>query len=141
MAAKVRVFNDNTHPLHEIFKGEEVKLESKDYWRDKNGKIKEMDIYEANDFRGQYHAVPFDGSGKMLSDSKYYKMIKIEKVSEESALETAANVFTCMMKGCKHVSPSTEELDAHVKVRHPSAETLILPEEDAHIKAKKTKTA
>lgn len=135
--AKVKVFNLNTHPLHEIFKGEEVLIESNDYWRDKKGNVKEMDIYEANDFKGQYHPVPFDGSGKMLNDPRYFKMIRMDQV-EAGSMEEEDEIpsFRCMAKECKHVSPSSEELEAHIKVRHPTVETLILPDEDKAIRSR-----
>lgn len=141
MNNKVKVFNLNTHPLHEIFKGEEVKIEPQDYWRDKNGNIKIMDIFEANDYKGQYAPVPFDGSGKMLNDPRYFKMLKLEPVAdgfdgEDNEPETVT--FKCMAKDCNHISPSPEELTAHIKVRHPSVETLVLPEID-HVLKKKSK--
>jgi hypothetical protein len=134
---KVTVFNLNVHPLHEMFKGDEVLIQANDYWRDKDGKIREIDIYEANDFKGQYHPVPFDGSGKMLEDSRYFKKIRMDKVQTEvDSEEEDTPAFKCMAAQCKHVSPSPEELTAHIKVRHPSEETLVLPEEDREIRAK-----
>lgn len=142
MSQKVRIKNTNCHPLHELFKGEEVKIEAGDYWRDKSGKVKEIDIFEANDFRGTYKPVPFDGSGKMLEDPKYYKKILMEPVCDESDVsddEDDSPVFKCMAKECKHISPSSEELDAHIKVRHPSAERLVLPEVDKEMKRHKAK--
>lgn len=139
MSNKVTVYNMNIHPLHEMFKGEEILIEPQDYWRDKKGNIKELDIYEANDFRGQYHPVPFDGSGKMINDPKHFKMLKMDPVDkmETSDDEDDAPAFKCMAKECKHVSPSSEELDAHIKVRHPAAEKLVMPEIDREIKKKK----
>lgn len=134
---KVKVYNFNCHPLNEMFKGEEVHIGANDYWRDKAGKIKEVDIYEANDYRGQYCPVPFDGSGKMLEDAKYYKKIRLEPIKEDiDEVEDDSPSFKCMAESCKHVSPSSEELEAHIKVRHPHAETLILPDEDKAIRAK-----
>lgn len=139
--AKVTVFNLNSHPLHELFKGEEVLIEANDYWRDKKGNVKELDIYEANDFRGQYHPVPFDGSGKMINDPKHFKMLRMDKVGEEASdtTEDDTPTFKCMAAQCKHTSPSSEELAAHIKVRHPSAETLVLPDEDKAIRARQKK--
>lgn len=145
MAQKVRIKNTNIHPLRELFKGEEVTIEAGDYWRDKKGAVREIDVFEANDFRGVYHPVPFDGSGKMVDDARHYKKIVMEPIVDESDLdeeEDDSPVFKCMAKECKHISPSSEELDAHIKVRHPSAERLVLPEVDKdikkHNKAKKT---
>ena len=139
--AKVTVFNTNVHPLKEMFKGEEVYIEAQDYWRDKKGKIKELDQFEANDYRGQYAPVPFDGSGKMVNDPRYFKMLKIEPVdgTEIGNASTEPVGYKCMAKECKHISPSAEELEAHAKVRHAALETLILPEEEEVIKRKKSK--
>lgn len=139
MSNKVYVYNGNEYPLRELFKGEQVDIAAKDYWRDKTGEKKKIDIYEANDFRGQYHPVPFDGSGKMLNDPKHYKIIKMEPVDQvtEEAIPDKPS-FKCMAKECKHVSPSPEELEAHTTTRHPNAEKLILPEEDARTQKKKS---
>ena len=134
---KVYVKNTNVHPLRELFKGEEVVILANDFWRDKQGNKKELDIFEANDFRGQYHPTPIDGDGKMVNDPRYYKMIEMIPVDKpEEEINTEPVGFKCMAPGCKHVSPSEEELAAHAQVRHPSLESLILPEEDARLKKK-----
>lgn len=140
LSNKVYVLNKNSYPLRELFKGEEVTIEANSFWKDAKGNKKILDIYEANDFRGQYHPVPFDGSGKMLNDPKHFKMIEMVPVDDEK-MEVADEkpAFKCMAKECKHVSPSSEELEAHTKVRHPSLETLILPDEDVRIRSKKGK--
>ena len=130
--AKVYLKNTNDYPLVEMFKGEKVEILANDYWRDKKGEKKILDIYEANDFRGQYHPVPFDGSGKMEDHPKYYKKVAMEPCDDEGySVITADSGFKCMAKECKHVSASSEELETHTKVKHGSMETLILPEEDA----------
>ncbi len=139
MANKVKIYNLNTHPLKEIFKGNEVLIEAQDYWRDKKGNIREFDIYEANDFRGQYHPVESDGSGKNTNDPKHFKMLRMDPVGDASPIvETEPSGFKCMAAGCKHVSPSPEELEAHAKVRHADIETLILPEEDQRMRQQKS---
>lgn len=133
---KVYIKNTNVHPLKELFKGEEVNIEAGDFWRDKKGNKKELDVFEANDFRGTYHPVPFDGSGKMLNDPKYFKMIEMVPVggSEKDFSNETIDLHRCMVKDCKHVSPSPEELEAHTAVRHGNLEKLILPEVDQEIK-------
>lgn len=136
MAQKVFVKNDNVYPLREIFKGEEITIDSGDFWRDKKGNKREVDIFEANDFRGQYHPVPIDGSGQMLKDDpKYHKKISMHPVNDVTLVQ--APTFKCMAPDCAHVSPSPEELEAHTNVRHASIDKLILPEEDAEIVHKK----
>lgn len=144
MPNKVYVYNANTYPHRATFKGEEITLGAKDYWKDKDGSKKVFDIYEANDFKGQYSAVPCDGSGKMVPDPKYFKIIELHPVpntESDSVLKIdEATGFKCMALNCKHVSPSAEELEAHTNVRHPGMDKLILPEEDARLKAKKATT-
>lgn len=135
--SKVYVYNDNIHPLEEQFKGNKVHIAAEDYWRDAKGQKLAMDIYEANDFRGQYHPVPFDGSGKIIDDAKYYKKIKMEPVADQAGeIVDVQTGVKCMFKECKHVSASPEELETHSKNKHPNADTLILPEEDLEIKKK-----
>jgi hypothetical protein len=133
---KVRVFNANVHPLKELFKGNEVSIAPQDYWRDEKGNIKIMDIYEANDYRGQYSPVPFDGSGKMLNDPRYFKMLRLEPVSDAEEVRAAAPQFKCMAKECKHTASSAEELETHAKKDHANMERLVLPEEDEKKKKK-----
>lgn len=135
---KVRVFNYNHHPLQETFKGDKVEIEANDYWRDKKGAPKEIDLFEANDFRGQYRPVPFDGSGKMIDDPKYHKKIRLEPVGEGT---TGADtpIFKCMAPACKFVGTSDKELATHSEAAHPAAERLVLPEQDFEI-TKKAKT-
>jgi len=138
MAKKVTVFNLNTHPLDEMFKGEEVHIAPQDYWRDKKGKIKEVDHYEAIEFKGQYRPMPFDGSGKRVEDSKFFKMLRIEPVDQETH-DTDDDVpsFKCMARECRFVGTTEKELSAHVQARHADAETLVLPDEDKAIRVRK----
>lgn len=121
-----------------MFKGEEMTIQANDFWRDKNGNKKEFDVFEANDYRGQYRPVPFDGSGKMVNDPKYYKMIELVPVGGSVIKEEPTSTFKCMAKDCKHVSPSPEELEAHTKTRHGNLDKLVLPIEDERLGKKKT---
>ena len=122
--ANAMVYNDNVHDFKSIFKGDKVFIKAKGYWLDDSGKPKVMDLYEANDFRGTYHPVAVDGSG--VPDPKSYKMIKIEMIKEAAKQEMQSHV--CMQ--CKHSSPSPEELEAHINVRHADAVKLGLPDVD-----------
>lgn len=141
MAQKVTVFNKNTHPIKEIFKGEEVFIGPQDYWRTKDGKVKEMDIFEANDYRGQYAMVPFDGSGKMINDPRYFKMIELRPVVQEADdhedFEDSSTNFKCMATNCKFVGTNTEEFNRHCTIAHPETTRLILPDEDREIEKKR----
>lgn len=135
----VKLFNDNTYPLSEMFKGEPVTIEPKDYWRDKKGKVKILDLFEANDFRGQYHPIPLDGSGRMTNDPRNFKMIRMEVVDPDAPVVEETDLLRCMAQGCKHISSSQEEFEAHAGNAHPSVERLVLPEQDVEIKKKTAK--
>lgn len=123
---RVKVWNDNNHELKELFKGDKVSIPAKGFI--------EMEFYEAHEFKGQYHPQPVDNDGKLLQDSKYFKIIRIEPI-DGTKKEEVQSSHVCMQ--CKHMSPSSEELEAHVKVRHSSAARLELPAEDEVIAAKK----
>jgi hypothetical protein len=138
---KVYIFNKNDYPLREIFKGEEVTILAKDYWRDKQGNKKELDLFEANDFRGQYHPVPMDMSGRMINDPRNYKMIDMIPVEGAATVMDTTPAYRCMARDCKHISPSPEELEAHTKARHGGLDKLALPDEDARLNKKIQKAA
>lgn len=123
MSSKVKVFNDNVHDFKSNFKGDPVFIKAKSYWLEENGEPRVMDLYEANDFRGDYHPIKLDGQN--LPDPTSFKMIKLEKVGEAVTMET----HVCNV--CKHKSPSSHELDAHVKFTHANLATISIPEEDA----------
>lgn len=125
--AQVKVWNKNIHPLTELFKGNQITIPA--------GKYIEMEFFEAHEFKGQYHAQPVDVDGRLLDDPKHYKMITIEKAGGAEAVVLTDHM--CLV--CKHKSPSEEELDAHVKVRHADQAKLELPAEDE--KKKQTKKA
>lgn len=142
---KVKVWNDNlpdrtwdgirvegtnktlreTHPngivLKEMFKGNPIEIPA--------GAFIEMEFYEAHEFRGQYHPQPLDNNGMMMNDPRYFKMIRIEPLSTHGVSVPVTEAHVCM--SCKHSSPSPEELEAHIKVRHHNADRLTLPEVDA----------
>jgi hypothetical protein len=136
--SKVYIKNENHHPLKQLFRGEEVLILAKDYWRDKSGNKRAFDIYEANDFRGTYMPAPIDTDGKRLDDPRYYKIISMEPVSDEKeeAVEPR-DIFKCMAPGCRHVAKDGKALDKHVEAMHGNIETLILPEEDVKVKKAK----
>ena len=131
---KVRIWNDNTPdrtwdgvrvegtnktlretypegiPLKELFKGNPIEIPP--------GKFIEMEFYEAHEFKGQYHPQPLDNNGMMMNDPRHFKMVRLEAIPAGGAAETPkVEAHVCM--SCKHSSPSPEELEAHIKVRHP----------------------
>mgnify|MGYP003661354265 CR=1 FL=1 len=120
---KVKVFNDNTFDFKSNFKGDPVHIKAKSYWKGADGNDLIMDIYEANDFRGDYHPIKIKGDG--THDPESFKMIKLEKL--EDAKEGLQN-HICMV--CNHKSPSSHELDAHVKFTHAEVPKVVIPELD-----------
>lgn len=128
---KVKVWNRNTHDLKSMWKGDPIEI--------KAGQYTEMDFYDAHEFKGQYHPVPCDAAGKLLADDRrYWKILEIEPVGGKAGEEAKTEAHVCMQ--CKHASPSPEELEAHIKVRHADASRLVLPEEDREIAKKVKKT-
>lgn len=128
--SKVRVFNDNVHDFKATFKGDPIFIKAKSYLLEKTGEPREMDIYEANEFRGDYHPITIGGDDQ--PDPRSFKMIKIEKIGESVSVIPE---HVCMQ--CKHKSPSAHELDAHVKYTHADSATVSIPELDAKQKRAK----
>lgn len=128
---KVKVFNENVFDFKSNFKGDPVFIKAKSYWKNEDGTDRIMDIFEANDFRCDYHPIKLNGDGKQ--DPETFKMIRIEKVDQEAAAPVMSE-HTCNL--CKHKSPSAHELDAHIKFKHAEAALTSIPEEDAKPKKK-----
>lgn len=118
----VKVWNDNTIDHVEMFKEKEIRIPA--------GKHIEMELFEANDFKGQYRIVEVDAGGQQTRESM--KMIRLERPKLEAVEDEAPEVHQCVV--CKHASPSPEELEAHIKVRHAEQERLNMPDVDAEIK-------
>jgi hypothetical protein len=66
--ARVKVWNDNVHPHTEMFKGEKIHIEPKQYV--------EMDYEEAVEFKGQFTGMKMRGDGTDCPTG--FKMIRIE---------------------------------------------------------------
>lgn len=113
--------------LKELFKGNPIEILP--------GKCIEMEFYEAHEFKGQYHPQPLDNNGMMMNDPRYSKILRIEPITAAGKQESPkVDAHVCM--SCKHSSPSPEELEAHIKVRHPNADRLVLPEVEETLKNK-----
>ena len=126
--ANVKVWNDNKYDFKSMFKGEPIHI--------KAGEFKIMEFYEAHEFKGDYHPIQLDANNQPLPES--FKMIRIEKEGEESTHE-AETMHYCM--SCKHKSPSPEELEAHIKVRHADQARVVIDEVDQEMKKKGKKSA
>jgi hypothetical protein len=118
---QVKVWNTNTHDLVERFKGNELVIPA--------GKYIEMEYYEANEFRGQYHPRPVDNDGKMVDDAKHYKMLRIESPGDQAPPTKSVGGHVCMK--CQSAYQAKDELDFHVKTKHANDARLELPEQDA----------
>jgi hypothetical protein len=101
---KVRVWNDNTYPHTEMFKGDRIHIPAKQYV--------EMEFYEAHEFKGQYTAIKRDFDGNPVPES--YKMIRIEKI-EGAAAQDAPKV-SC--QACGKSFLSQHDLDDHIDAEH-----------------------
>lgn len=100
----VRVWNDNTYPFRQNFKGEDIMIPAK--------KFIMMDEEDAVSFRGKYSPPILDGANNCLPHS--YKMIRIEHNSEPEAL--VSSKFRCHADGAEF--DTQEELDEYVKANH-----------------------
>jgi hypothetical protein len=130
------VFNDNSYPLTQLYKGEEVEIKSKDYWRDTQGAPKVMDIFEAAEFKGAYSPVPLDSSGRMVPDAKYHKIIRLDPAGTAAA---APVKIPCMAHGCGEKFDSEAQLAQHSSKEHDEIAKLALPDQDSEIKTKRGK--
>lgn len=83
--ARVKVWNDNVHPHTEMFKGEKIHIEAKQFI--------EMDYEEANEFKGQFTGMRLLGDD--TPDPRGYKMIRIEG----SAPVLSPNELVCHATG------------------------------------------
>lgn len=134
---RVTVFNDNTYPLKQMFKGDTVEIGAKDYWRDANGKPRVMDVYEAAEFKGAYLPTPLDTNGRLADDPRYYKILKLEPAGEGA--RGPSREFVCMAQGCKEAFEKESQLAAHTRADHAHLSTLEMPDQDREIETKKGK--
>ena len=105
---QVRVWNDNTYPHTEEFKGEKITIPSK-------GSIL-MEWNEAHEFKGRYTPIIKDGGGQPIPQS--FKMIRIEKIDAQSPEEKTPG-FPC--QACGKVYESQGVLDVHIDEQHLEA--------------------
>lgn len=101
---KVRVWNDNTHPYKETFKGDPVFIPSKSFIM--------MEEDEAFQFKGTYSPIVVDSDGNHKAEG--FKMIRIERNSDENVAEVPkAPEFECM--ACGYQATSKADLTEHLK--------------------------
>lgn len=121
----VKLWNDNDYDYKTKFKGDDVLIKAHSF--------KEMDLFEANDLKGQYFPIAMGGNG--LQDPKTMSMLRIERPSVESEDDMGPELHACM--SCKKKYESAPVLEAHIKTAHADAETLALPDVDVTLKKKK----
>lgn len=101
---RVRVYNDNSYPYKEMYKGELIDIPA--------GKYVEMEFEDAVDFKGTYVPIKVDGGGTPLKQS--YKKIRIVKPADFK--NESPEFFLCQSCGEKFTSQS--ELDSHIDSKH-----------------------
>lgn len=105
---QVRVWNDNTYPHTEEFKGEKVTIPARGHVM--------MEWSEAHEFKGRYTPIIRDGGNQPKPES--FKMIRIESVSGDQAVAAAAG-FPC--QACGKSYESQRVLDTHIDEQHLDA--------------------
>lgn len=100
----VKVWNDNTYPYSEQFRGEPIHIPSKSWI--------EMELYDAHQFIGQMPPnIKCDASGKQMAES--YKMLRIENLGGAKAPQTK---FICMQDGREFQTQTA--LDEYIRENH-----------------------
>lgn len=105
---KVRVWNDNTHPHTEMFKGDKIHIPA--------GKYVEMEFYEAHEFRGQYTPILRDFDGNPVESS--YKKIRIEKIEGATAKDEGQPEGKVSCQACGKGFLSSKDLEEHIDEMH-----------------------
>lgn len=101
----VRVYNDNTYPFTQVFKGDRIHIPAK--------KFIEMEDDEAVMFRGTYSPILVDGANNHLPES--YKMIRIV-YPKDYVNDKPTDKFKCQACGKEFDTP--EILDEHTFSLH-----------------------
>lgn len=114
-----KVWNDNTLPFEQMFKGEKVSIPAKSFI--------EMEFEEAMSFKSKGHRMEFDGMGQQKPES--FKMIRVEGRPDTGNQVTA---FKCHADGSLHATK--ESLNDYVQKNH--VQKQVEPEEKT---AKKTR--
>ncbi len=107
---KVRVWNENSYPYKENFKGEFINIPPYSYI--------EMEKDEAVLFKGTFCEPKYDAGGGAIPSS--FKKIRIGEIGEiggnESVPEIKPRPFKCQV--CGFEGENTIELDKHINEKH-----------------------
>jgi len=106
----VRIYNDNTYPLIETYKGDKIHIVP--------GGFIEMDFYEANEFKSfQGTPIKLDGAGNKKPES--FKKVRIVLPQNFKAIDdNESTKLKC--QACGKVFLTKEELDKHIVTFHAS---------------------
>lgn len=110
--AKMKVYNDNTHPYREIFKGDKIEIPSKGFII--------MDYDDAYQFRGTFSPPVLNADNQHMPEG--FKMIRVVKHDEDEAVEPKAETFGCI--ACKYKGGSAVDVAEHTKAAH-SADLVV----------------
>ena len=125
----VKVWNMNTMPLVEKFKGKEIVIPPQSYI--------EMEYYEAYEYKAQYKAPILDQDSKpKVPDS--YKMVRITE-GEQAAPIMKDDKNTCIV--CKFQAPDEKALMSHITAAHATQAVKDEEAEKALLEAQKKKKA
>lgn len=114
---KVQVWNENTYPYTETFKGDRVHIPAKSFV--------EMDEDDANMFLGTYNAPRKRGDN--TPDPAHYKMLRV--VRDGATTVSPASAHICNL--CAYKASGAKDLDEHSKLHaertfsDPSLETPV----------------
>lgn len=121
--AKVTIFNDNTHPFTQEFKGETISIKPKESI--------EMEYYDGYEFFGSYSPIKLDGDGNHLPSS--FKMLRIVPTG---APENQQVEHKCAAAGCKFQGTTSKELESHSASAH-AGEAIVDELAEKELKLKK----
>jgi hypothetical protein len=120
----VRVWNDNIYPYKEVFKGDKIYIEPKQYI--------EMNEEDAKAFRGTFAPMVFDADGNDTPQG--YKMIRIEKITSEPSPSIKVDDLLCLV--CKYKASSKADLSEHLKTHSGQIVVDELAEKEMQAKRK-----
>lgn len=99
---QVRVWNDNTYPFTQEFKGDKISIGPRQFVH--------MEYFDAMEFKSQFSPIERDGDGQPLPKS--YKMIRVEQPGSVE-VEAPEKRFVCHATGKAFATQA--ELDAENK--------------------------
>lgn len=124
---RARVWNMGPLDLNETFKGDVMTI--------KAGEYKEMEFFDAHEYKSQFAPIFSDASGR--HDPKSFKIIKIEKIGDEA--ESHVSTHKCMSCGKSYESEPV--LKAHASTEHAEQAAVEIPEVDEALKKRGRKPA